>query len=189
VVTVNATVGCVPVAATGTAAATPSDKLHAVALTELHVSVLELPLATAMEAADREAVGTTFTVTVAARLVPPAPLHDTVYVAGATNAPVLCVPLVASAPLHPPAAVQVVALLELQVSVAAVSLATLDAELLRETLGASVADVTLTPDPQAASDDNVAMMTDRLMSRMAFPKFFEMLAIRKLLRRNKTRTC
>jgi len=50
--------------------------------------------------------------------VPPAPLHANEYAVVVLTAPVLCVPLTGSAPVHPPEAVHDVALLELQESVA-----------------------------------------------------------------------
>jgi hypothetical protein len=51
-------------------------------------------------------------------LVPPAPVQVREYVVGTDNAPVLSVPLAALAPLQAPDAVQLVALVELQLSVA-----------------------------------------------------------------------
>jgi hypothetical protein len=60
--------------------------------------------------------GFTVTVTVAAWLVPPAPLQMIVKLAFADKAPVLCEPLAASAPLHAPDAEHEVALVETQVN-------------------------------------------------------------------------
>jgi hypothetical protein len=57
------------------------------------------------------------TVAVTRLLAPPAPLQLKEYDVVAVRAPVLCVPLVALAPLQPPEAVQDVALVELHVSV------------------------------------------------------------------------
>lgn len=54
-----------------------------------------------------------------ALLVPPTPAQVSEYDAVAVSAPVLCEPLVANAPVHPPEAVQEAALVELQVSVEA----------------------------------------------------------------------
>jgi hypothetical protein len=59
----------------------------------------------------------TVTVAVAVVLVPQAPVHDNEYEVVAERAPVLWLPLVASAPLQPPEAVQEVAFVELHVSV------------------------------------------------------------------------
>ena len=60
----------------------------------------------------------TVSAAVAVLLVPPAPLHVNEYEVVELTAPVLCVPLTGSGPLHPPEAVHDVALLELQESVA-----------------------------------------------------------------------
>ena len=57
-------------------------------------------------------------VTVAAALVPPGPVHVKEKVVLADSAPVLCVPLTPSVPLHPPEALHEVAFAELHVSIA-----------------------------------------------------------------------
>jgi hypothetical protein len=95
-----------------------------VALVELQVSVELPPLATEVGLAVSVTVGAgvalpTVTVTEATLLVSPAPRQLSEYEVVAVSAPVLWVPLVASVPLHPPEAVQEVALVELQVSVVA----------------------------------------------------------------------
>ena len=98
----------------------PPVAVHEVALVELQVSVEAAPLSTAPGLADSVAVGTgavTVTVAVAAGLVPAAPVQVREYVVSAVNAPVLRVPLVATAPVQPPEALQDVALVELQVNV------------------------------------------------------------------------
>jgi len=64
------------------------------------------------------------TVAVFIALVPPVPMQVSEYDVVAVRAPVLCVPLVAFAPLQPPEAVQEVALVELHVSVEALPLGT-----------------------------------------------------------------
>jgi hypothetical protein len=97
----------------------PPEAVHAVAFVELHVNVELPPLATdvgfALSVA--VAVGTTVTGAVAATLVPPVPVHVNVYDVLAESGPMLCVPLVALAPLHPPEAVHEVAFVELHVNV------------------------------------------------------------------------
>jgi len=78
------------------------------------------------------------TVTVAlcvAGVVPLAPSQVSVKVVVAFNAPVLALPLVGSLPLHPPEAVQLVALLADQLSVADPPLLTLRGVALRLTVG------------------------------------------------------
>lgn len=65
------------------------------------------------------AAGTTLTRTVDAALAPPEPEQVSEYALGRLRAPVLCTPLVGKLPLHPPDAMQDVALAELQVSIEA----------------------------------------------------------------------
>ena len=86
-------------------------------MVELQVSVEVPPLAMTEGDAAKVAVGTILTRTVDAPLVPPVPVHVKEYELGIVIAPVLCVPLVALAPLQPPVAVQEVAFVELHVSV------------------------------------------------------------------------
>jgi hypothetical protein len=62
--------------------------------------------------------GFTVIVTVVAALVPPGPAHVKEKVVLADSAPVLCVPLAPSVPLHPPEALHEVAFAELHVSIA-----------------------------------------------------------------------
>ena len=69
-----------------------------------------------MTVADAVAVVVVVVVVVVVELVPPGPAQVNTYVVSALNAPVLCVPLVATAPDHPPDAVHDVALVELHVS-------------------------------------------------------------------------
>jgi hypothetical protein len=83
---------------------------------ELQVNVEEPPGAITDGYTESVAVRSV-TVAVAGVLVPPAPEQTSVNVFGAVSAPVDWVPLVASAPVQPPEAVQDVALVELQVSV------------------------------------------------------------------------
>jgi hypothetical protein len=97
------------------------DAVHEVALVELHVNVAAPPLGTPPVLVFKAAVGApapdTDTVAVATLLVPAGPLQASEYAVVSVSAPVLCVPLVASAPFHPPEAVQEVALLEFHDSV------------------------------------------------------------------------
>lgn len=51
-------------------------------------------------------------------VVPPGPVQDKVYVRFAVKFPVLCEPEIAFAPVHPPEAVQLVALVDDHVSIA-----------------------------------------------------------------------
>jgi hypothetical protein len=104
----------------------PPEAVHEAALVELHVSVEAPPLATEVGFAVSVTVGVGITVTVAVTtlLVPPVPVHAKEYDAVDVSAPVLCVPLVAFAPLQLPDAVQEVAFVELHVSVEAPLLAT-----------------------------------------------------------------
>ena len=95
------------------------EAVQLVALVELQVSVEALPLATLVGFAVSVTVGAggfEVTVTVAVWLaVPPAPVQVNVKSVVLLKAPVGCEPpLVASVPLQPPEAVQLVALVELQ---------------------------------------------------------------------------
>jgi hypothetical protein len=97
----------------------PPDPVQLVALVELQVNV-DAPLyATLVGTALSEAVGTAKNATVAetGALVPPGPLHVSVYTVVAPTVAVACEPLLASVPVQPPLAWQAVASLELQVSV------------------------------------------------------------------------
>jgi hypothetical protein len=72
-------------------------------------------------------------------LVPDAPVQLKEYVAGAVSAPVDWLPFAASVPLHAPEAVQAVALVEVQVRVAAPPLATAGELTVRAATGGGVA--------------------------------------------------
>ena len=116
----------------------PSDAEQLVAFVELHVSVEALPLATAVGLAARVTVGggDTLTLTVTLRLLlPPVPEQVNVKLVLAVSGGVLSVPLVGRAPLQPPEAVQLVAFVELQVSVDALPLTTLVGLALSATVG------------------------------------------------------
>jgi hypothetical protein len=70
---------------------------------------------------------------------PPGPEQVSVKVVVVVSAPVDWLPLVALAPLQPPLAVQLVALVELQVSVAALPLVTLVGDAVSVTVGGGAA--------------------------------------------------
>jgi hypothetical protein len=79
-------------------------------------------------------------------VVPLAPLQVRVNVVVALSGPVLAVPLVGSLPLHPPEAVQLVALVEDHVSTAEEPLLTVPGLALRESVAGAVGE---TPCPLA----------------------------------------
>ncbi len=81
--------------------------------------------------------GVTLTV-VLCEAEPPAPVQAKVYLDAAVSAAVLCEPLMASVPLHPPEAVHDVALVDDQLSFDAVPLATVLGVAVRVTDGAGV---------------------------------------------------
>jgi hypothetical protein len=134
----------------------PPVPVQEVALLELQVSVEAAPLSTAPGLDDSEAVGTgavTVTVAAAAGLVPAAPVQVREYVVSAVNAPVLRVPLVPTAPVQPPEALQDVALVELHVKVAAPPLLTVTGDAVIDAVGdaGAVATGARDPPPQAVS--------------------------------------
>jgi hypothetical protein len=94
---------------------------------------------------DAPAVGAPeLTETVTLRLVlPPAPVHVSVYVELLDSAPVLCDPLMGSVPDHAPEAVQEVALVTDQVNVELAPLATLVGLALNEMVGSAEETVTV----------------------------------------------
>ena len=98
----------------------PPEAVQPVALVELQLSEAAEPAMTDVGLAESDTVGGAGGVptdTVAVWLtLPPAPEHASVKLVVALSAPVVCVPLVALLPLQPPDAVQLVALVELQVS-------------------------------------------------------------------------
>jgi hypothetical protein len=94
----------------------PPDAVHEVALVVFQFSVAALPETTAEGVAVNETVGVGFTVTVVlCEALPPAPVHNRVNVVVDCSAAVAAVPDVALLPDHPPLAVQLVALVLLQV--------------------------------------------------------------------------
>jgi hypothetical protein len=132
----------------------PPEAVHDVAVVELHVSVEAVPLITEVGFAVSVTVGrgATATVAVAMLLVPPEPVQVNVYDVVAVRAPVLWLPLVATAPLQPPDAVHDVESVELQVSVEAPPLLTDVCAALRDAVGC-VNGVTPTPPHAANSRD------------------------------------
>ena len=135
----------------------PPEAVHDVALVELQVSVDAPPLATFVGFAVNVAVGTGLTATVAATavLVPPPPEQVSEYVVSVVKAPVLKVPLVANAPVQPPEALHDVALVELQVSVAAPPLATVVDDAVIDAVGDGGTVVTgADPDPPQATSSS-----------------------------------
>jgi hypothetical protein len=115
--------------------------VQAVALLEVHVSVDALPLATLEGLALNDTVGAgdAETVTVAdCDAEPPAPVHVRVNFVVAVRAGVDFVPAVASEPLQPPEAVQVVALVDDHVSADVAPLLTVAGLAARVTAGAGV---------------------------------------------------
>jgi hypothetical protein len=114
----------------------PLDAVQDVALSDVHVSVDASPGAMTEGLTANVAVGIRLTAALALA-VPPGPVQDKEYEVGPTIGPLLWLPLAASAPLHPPDAVQDVALLEVQVSVDDAPAATADGDAVRVTLGAA----------------------------------------------------
>jgi hypothetical protein len=137
--------------------------VHDVALVELQVNVEVPPLAIVLGLAVSVAVGTglaaTVTVAALAVLVPPEPVQVSEYAVSAANAPVLWLPLVANAPVHPPEPVHDVALAELQFSIAAPPLLTVVGDAAIDAVGAGGLGVTGAdpdPDPPQAARSSAA---------------------------------
>jgi len=142
----------------------PPEAVQEVALVELHVSVDAPPLTMDVGFAVSATVGagTTLTVAVATLLVPPVPVQANEYAVVAMRAPVLWLPLVASAPLQPPEAVHDVAADELQFSVEAVPLLTVVCAAPRDAVGCGRLVEGVTPAPHAANTRDVATGTNRI---------------------------
>jgi hypothetical protein len=119
--------------------------MQEVALVELQVSVELPPLDTEVGPALRvtagAAVGTVIVVDWTAE--PPAPVQVSAYLVDALSTFVLCEPLVAWLPLHPPEAVHDVALVDDQLNVDRPPLATVLGDAASVTAGAGVATVTV----------------------------------------------
>ena len=118
---------------------------------ELQVSEEVPPRASAPGDAASVAVGNGFTVTsaLAGALVPPGPVHVNEKFALLLNAAVLWLPLTASVPLQAPAAVQEVALVEVQVSIVDWPASMVVSDAVSETVGTGVG--ATAPPPQADS--------------------------------------
>jgi hypothetical protein len=114
----------------------PPEAAHEVALLDDQVKVAALPLGMVLGLATSATVGAgavTETVVDCVAL-PPEPVQVSVYVAPAVNVPVEADPLNACAPLHPPDAMQDVALAAVQVRVDACPLATVLGLALKDTV-------------------------------------------------------
>ena len=152
----------------------PPEAVQLDALLVVHVKVDDPPLTTEVGLAVRVMEGALdATVTVAVWLaLPPAPAHVSVKLVVAASAPVDWLPLAAFVPLQPPDAVQLDALLELQLSVDAEPLATVDGLPDRVTDGAAGGTVTetetvwltLPPAPEQVSVKSVAALSALLDS-------------------------
>ena len=138
----TAPVDCVPLVAS--LPDQPPEAVHDVALLEDQVSVEVAPLATLVGFALIDTVGAgEETDTVAdCEADPPLPVQVMVYLVVAVSAAVVVEPLVASVPLQPPEAVQLVALLEDQLRVELPPLATVLGLALILTVGAGGVPVT-----------------------------------------------
>ncbi|MBS0375270.1 MAG: hypothetical protein JSR73_11870 [Proteobacteria bacterium] len=129
----------------------PPEAVQDVAFEDVQVSEEVLPLAIVLGVAVSVTLGAAALMdTVAFALPePPVPVQVSVKVVAAVRFPVLAEPLVAFVPLQPPDAVQVVAFVELQVSVEAPPLATLVGLAVSVTVGAgtTVTVVLALPEP------------------------------------------
>lgn len=97
--------------------------------------------------------GFTVTVAVAAALIPPGPAQVKENTVVIVNTPLLCVPLLVSAPLHPPEALQDVALVEVHVSVEESPAAIVVGDALIETAGWTITGLEAPPHADSASAD------------------------------------
>jgi hypothetical protein len=124
----------------------PPEAVQLDALVAVHVRVDDPPLTTEVGLAVRVTAGAfEATFTLAVRLaLPPAPVQVSVKLVVAASAPVDWLPLVDFVPFQPPDAVQLEALLELQLSVAEAPLATVDGFADRVTDGGAGGTVTAT---------------------------------------------
>jgi len=114
----------------------PADAVQLLALLDDQLSIADPPLLTVVGLALRPTVGGAETLTVTDWLaLPPRPLQASVKVVVALSAPVLALPLVGSLPDQPPEAVQLLALVEDQLSIADPPLLTVVGLALRLTVG------------------------------------------------------
>jgi hypothetical protein len=115
----------------------PPEAVQELAFVAVHESVARLPLAIVPGFAVRVTVGCAAAVTVVeAEAEPPGPVQARLNVVVCVNAPLDCEPLLATAPDHPPEAVQEVALVELHVRVVALPVRTTVGSALMVTVGA-----------------------------------------------------
>jgi hypothetical protein len=152
----------------------PPDAVHVAALVELHDSVDAPPAVTLVGFALNVAVGATLTaiLTVAAGLVPPAPVQVSENVVSAVSAPAPRVPLAASAPLQPPEALQDVAPVELQVNVDSSPLLTVVLDALIEAVGSGlIGEGSTLPPPHAAKNRAPPSAVMRVSDPMEFFRF------------------
>ena len=147
---------------------------------ELQVNVDEPPGAITEGYTESVADGTTFTVAVAGALVPPGPEQVNENVEFDVSAPVLRLPLAAKVPLHPPEAVQEVALAEDQVSVAEPPALTGELDASSVAVGNAAAGAGAPddePPPQADRTDTAANAPSEVMGRMTSPSWFLLILI------------
>jgi hypothetical protein len=126
-----------------------------VALVEVQVRMEVPPGTTSVGVAVSATVGRGFTVTVtvAAALIPPGPVHVNENTVVVVNSPLLCVPLLVSVPLHPPEALQDVTLVEVHVSVAKSPAAIVVGDALIDTAGWRTTGLEALPHADSASAD------------------------------------
>ena len=137
----------------------PAEAVQLLALLDDQLSIADPPLLTVVGFALSPTVGGSETVTVTDLLaLPPGPLHISVKVVVALSAPVLTLPFGDSLPDQPPEAVQPLALLDDQLSIAAPPPLTVLGFALRFTVGVTGAEtftvtdwLTLPPDPLQVS--------------------------------------
>jgi hypothetical protein len=156
----------------------PPEAAQEVAFVELQVRIAVVPLARlagfALSVTTGAGAVPVVTVTdVAALLLPPAPVQDSVKFVVAVSAPVGLLPLVATVPLQPPEAVHDVAFVELQLRVEVLPEAMLVGDALSDTVGATTA--ALEPPPQAARTRHAppvtAVATKRLQGTAQYEVF------------------
>ena len=114
----------------------PAEAVQLLALLDDQLSIADPPLLTVVGLALRPTVGGAETSTVTDWLaLPPGPLQASVKVVVALSAPVLVLPLVGSLPDQPPEAVQLLSLVDDQLSIADPPLLTVVGLALRLTVG------------------------------------------------------
>jgi hypothetical protein len=144
---------------------------HAVALAEFHESVALPPGMMEELSTLSVTVGTMLTLAEACGLVPPAPLQIMEKVELFASAPVLWLPLVASAPPHAPEALQLLAPVEDHVTVACSPSWIVDGETANVTVGtAELPPFTFDGLPQAASNKTHANDAQRISNCMKIPE-------------------